>query len=372
MCFLNREEKDMSKDKATIRNSNIELLRICAALGVIILHYNNENMGGGFRYVDMQSINSYLMYFFENVAICAVNVFVLISGFFMSKKREVNTSKAVELIVQVIVFNAATLMLRLLANGFALSWKECLVTLLPLNYYVTLYIVVFLLSPYINSFLSGLKDSIFKKLVLILVVLFSVWPTILDVMSLVLESDFGGMNTIGINGSQNGYTIVNFMLMYIIGAYLKRCIYPKKAINYLWRLCICWGIQFMCSYIAAMVGVGLDIVWAYCNPMVILTAIYTFLFFYNLKEIKSKVINSLAKAAFTVYLLHMLFVGRIAIERFVNSSPLIYLLHVTLSCICIYLICYIVYLFYNYIISRVFGYLEKFIKFPVISCGDNK
>lgn len=30
------------------RQSNIELLRILAMLGVIILHYNNESIGGGY------------------------------------------------------------------------------------------------------------------------------------------------------------------------------------------------------------------------------------------------------------------------------------------------------------------------------------
>ena len=32
------------------RNSGIELLRILAAMGVIILHYNNAEIGGGLKY----------------------------------------------------------------------------------------------------------------------------------------------------------------------------------------------------------------------------------------------------------------------------------------------------------------------------------
>lgn len=35
-------------DKKRDRESNIELLRILAMLGVIILHYNNRDIGGGF------------------------------------------------------------------------------------------------------------------------------------------------------------------------------------------------------------------------------------------------------------------------------------------------------------------------------------
>ena len=39
------------------RQSNIELLRILAILGVILLHYNNDSSGGGFRFVEPGSLN---------------------------------------------------------------------------------------------------------------------------------------------------------------------------------------------------------------------------------------------------------------------------------------------------------------------------
>ena len=54
-------------------------------------------------------------------------------------------------------------------------------------------------------------------LVLILV-LFTVWPTFFDLIQGVLGKELLGISTIGMYGSQYGYTIVNFVLMYIIGA----------------------------------------------------------------------------------------------------------------------------------------------------------
>lgn len=41
MIYMRRKESINNK-----RDSSIELLRIIAMIGVIILHYNNENMGG--------------------------------------------------------------------------------------------------------------------------------------------------------------------------------------------------------------------------------------------------------------------------------------------------------------------------------------
>ena len=52
-----------------IRNSNIELLRILTAMGIMILYYNNTTMGRGLTLAENYSINlileeksSYLYY----------------------------------------------------------------------------------------------------------------------------------------------------------------------------------------------------------------------------------------------------------------------------------------------------------------------
>ena len=46
-----------------IRNSNIELLRILTAMGIMILHYNNTTMGRGLTLAENYSINQmFLIY----------------------------------------------------------------------------------------------------------------------------------------------------------------------------------------------------------------------------------------------------------------------------------------------------------------------
>lgn len=47
----------MPTNKTKVRDSNIELLRILAIMGVVVLHYNNWNIGGGSRYVEAGSVN---------------------------------------------------------------------------------------------------------------------------------------------------------------------------------------------------------------------------------------------------------------------------------------------------------------------------
>lgn len=67
-----------------IRNSNIELLRILTAMGIMILHYNNTTMGRGLTLAENYSINQMLLILLESLFICGVNLFVLISGYFLS------------------------------------------------------------------------------------------------------------------------------------------------------------------------------------------------------------------------------------------------------------------------------------------------
>ena len=83
------------------RQSNIELLRILAIMGVIVLHYNNAEMGGGgLGYVAKDSINEWVLRFFESVFICAVDLFVLITGYFMCKSQ-ISIRKYVKLFLEV-------------------------------------------------------------------------------------------------------------------------------------------------------------------------------------------------------------------------------------------------------------------------------
>lgn len=64
------------------RESNIELLRIILILMVIVLHYLNGNMGGELSHFERNSLNFFLGHIIESFSIIAVNVFIIITGFF--------------------------------------------------------------------------------------------------------------------------------------------------------------------------------------------------------------------------------------------------------------------------------------------------
>ena len=105
------------------RKSNIELLRILAIWGVVILHYNNPSIGGGMAYASEGGINFYFLYFLESCCICAVDLFMLISGYFLVESKSRNVWRVLELIAQVMVFNVGIYIVRSLTGHNSISIK---------------------------------------------------------------------------------------------------------------------------------------------------------------------------------------------------------------------------------------------------------
>ena len=147
--------------KQTQRQSNIELLRIVLILGVIILHINNKGMGGAFNIAPTYTINGKILYMLEALFICAVNTFIIITGYFMYDRFTINFVKPIGLLLKLIIFHALIYILHCM-NGEAFSRREFTKQLLPTDYFIILYIVLMFISPFINIILNKLnkRDSV--------------------------------------------------------------------------------------------------------------------------------------------------------------------------------------------------------------------
>ena len=149
------------------RKSNIELLRIFAALGVIVLHYNNPNIGGGIKYAKSGSAEQNIMLVLESIFICAVNVYVLISGYFMRKSMKRDLLKPLELIVQLIVYEFSFCIIKTLAKGKRITFDVIVSYFTPSYWFIFVYIAMYLISPYLSLVWDKLSPKA-KKILLIL------------------------------------------------------------------------------------------------------------------------------------------------------------------------------------------------------------
>ena len=343
----------MSQKERKGRASNIELLRILSLLGVIVLHYNNTGIGKALLYVKHGTLNYYILMLLESVFICAVNVFILISGYFMSQKNKINIIKPIQLIIQVIVFSLISYCFQIKTGNDIFSIKGILSHMVPNNYFVILYITVYILSPYLNCLIHQINDK--KKFIIISFMLFSIYPTIVDLFTVLTKREWMGLSSIGMYGSQEGYTIVNFIMMYMIGAVIRniedkikynQCLYCM-AFAIIAILNLLWGIY------------DTKTAWEYCNPLVVLEAVIIFILFKQIKMKSNSTINTAAKAAFSVFLLHTLFLPYIRIEKYVNAKLIVLIMHVFVSAVIIYSICTLVYIIYEKMTNPIFKKMDK-------------
>lgn len=340
------------------RQSNIELLRIVSMLGVIVLHYNNTEIGGALLFAS--GVNKGILLFLESIFICAVNLYMLISGYFLCCKNTRKIARTIELLIQVILFQIGFYALGIFLKQNTFSVEGLLESFIPNNYFVILYIVCFLISPYINVLLKRLGKKQSFQMLTILLITFSIWPTVVDVLKEITGKTWFGLSSIGIEGSQNGYTIVNFVLLYCIGAYLR--LYMEKNYKYT-SLLATFGIivAVICVWaiINDMRGIVGGSAWEYCNPFIITEAVLLFMIFQKLPMKHNRVINSLSKGAFTVYLLHTPFLPYVNIAEFVKKAPVIMVLHILLVVVAIYCICFICYVIYEKITRPIIRLIEK-------------
>ena len=342
------------------RESNIELLRILCIMGIIVLHFNSPSISGGFSSVEAYSANSVILHFLESLFVGGVDIFIIISGYFMCHKNKVLLDKPIMLLVQVIVYRVGISLASFVILGGSI--KSVLISFLPVNYFVILYIALYLVAPFVNKVLAEMPELIMKRFIILLVVLFSVWTTFSAIMVNVTGESLDGLSTIGVSGNQDGYTIVTFVMLYLIGAYL-RC--NDKSLSRM--TCVVIVIACVCvltvwSYIGFVKGVKVS-AFNYDNPVVIALSICIFLFFKSINIPYSKVINGLAKGVFGVFLLHILFMSYIDASRFTSKNPFILLGAIVIIVIAVFVVCWVVDWLYRLVYKYTIGRLvENYIK----------
>ena len=310
---------------ANQRQSNIELLRLLAIVGIIILHYNNADMGGGFRYVTSGSLNEGILLFLESIAICGVNLFIMISGFFLARTNQRSVGKAIVLLIQVCIFSLVHYVVLVATGREVFSIKGVIGYLIPQNWFVTLYIVLYLISPLLNRAFRNLKSW---KVLAGLIFLFSFVPTVLDLVFRITGREFSSLMTLGTNGSGRGYTIVGFVLCYIIGAALNWMRLEKISTWAIWLILLADVILiFLWS------RWDQNTAFSYCNPLVVLEAAAFMALFLRMNMGVNRFINLVSESTFSIFLIHLYAVSYLRIEQFVQKPWYVMVLHLLLSCL---------------------------------------
>ncbi len=140
-------------DSIKSRNTSLDSLRIISMLMIVILHVNSH--GGVLN--NISYVNTTIARLFEYFCVCAVNIFILISGYFLVDSK-FKLSRLIKLLLQVWFYSWVINIIMVLAGNATLSAKELISIAFPISYkeywFITAYIIMYLLSPALNRLIK--------------------------------------------------------------------------------------------------------------------------------------------------------------------------------------------------------------------------
>ena len=199
----------MNKTK-TARDSGIELLRIVALLFVIMIHYSDKALP---LLTPERGLN--VLVFLRSLSAGAVDIFIIISGYFLCTSYHRPIGKPVSLLAQVVYRNLLVYAIILVFGLNVLKMKTLAYQFVPSSYYPVLFCVLFMISPWLNVVWRFKKTL--PVFIITITAFFSVWPTLVDFSEEFLDFEWFGLSSVGARGAQAGFNIVNFILLYYWG-----------------------------------------------------------------------------------------------------------------------------------------------------------
>ena len=333
-----------------IRDSGIELLRILLMLMVIFIHVC---VYGGYSDIAIhhlaipERILYHLVYLSSR---CCVYVYIVVFGYFSvtsNKSLDTIKGKIAKIYLPMLFYS---ILIPFLGQSLGL-WKldaiEKIRAFFPLTskiwYFMTLYLLVLILSPFLNKVLISLSKKEYTQFVVILFLLFSVW-TLFSQLS--QTSDIIRLDKIF--QTSKGQSLYGFVYMYILGGYLRLHIPCRNnaKFRYLFAFAGLVIVNFLLSqYLYSYDKISI----VYDNPILVLQGICLVLFFRDLK-FKSKVINYIASVNLGVYMIHEQFLvrnklwhdwfGFLSDKSFYRSNT--YPFKILLICLTVFTVCGII------------------------------
>lgn len=276
------------------RESNIELLRMIAMLMIIGHHFA---VHGGFYFRQDQITGNLLFLQWLSVGgKIGVNLFVLISGYFLVTASGIRIQKAAKLWLQIFFYSTVIFFVFCLTGLADFSLKGLVEALFPVLskqwWFASTYFVMYLLSSVINRRLGKLSQ---KKHLLLLAVLAVFWYVV-PVFTWLPE---------------RFRDLAWFLFLYCIAAYLRLYGRSEGRKAGIWLaigtglLLLSFGYAvFLLRFLVKSQNSFETVYFQTWDLLMLLPAIPLLLGFLGLKMKNSAWINALAAASFGVYLIH--------------------------------------------------------------------
>ena len=294
------DEKMIVKISQEKRNHGIDLLRIFSMFYVIILH--TLGLGGILANLEPGTPQYTILWFVEIWASCAVNIFVIISGYtgFTKEEKKNDWSKLIILSLQVIFYGAGIAILYKFVHPDRVSESTIQDMFFPLTnevyWFFCAYTGLFIIKPFLNAAVRSLEKNVLNRLMVIVFFFFCCFSMVTNPFRLT-----------------EGYSFSWFVILYLIGAALKKSEIERKisipkallGIIFLSAGTLLWKIYGSDIHLMNL-NFRRDSLISYVSPVTVSAAIFHVLLFTKLRF--SRIINRLiaffAPGAFAVYLIN--------------------------------------------------------------------
>ena len=279
---------------AKARNTNIEFLRIVSIFCIMFLHMYRHASGGAV-FDSGFSLNHVVLILVGSWGLVGVFLFIIISSYFLVDSQEVKLNKLLNVVFCTSLYALIAFCVSCIYLGKSISAKEIIKAILSpaLNsyWYITGYIVLYLLHPTLNILIKKLSTSELSKIVVAGFLLCFVYKYIyvtapIEIVGLFLSVYFGIALFKRVQGK------INYRMVYLSGwlaALLIVCLGVLHALFY--------GKISIIKYIYSQSI-------SKFSPFMFMIAFALFCVCINKKPSYSKVINFMSKAVLPVYLIH--------------------------------------------------------------------
>jgi len=271
------------------RQSNIECLRLVAMLFVLVLHTNYLSIGSP-KFGEVSTIEFLGRNFMEAFTFIAVNVFILISGYFSIQPK----AKSIYSFLFMCFFYSVGIRI-FYSLGYAyigktpqLDFWSSFLFLSNSVWFVVDYLMLMLFAPILNKYV---EHSSKKELVTI-------------ILLMILFSSYFGLIRKSLVEYVSGFSFVTFILIYLIGRYVRLYVtIQQSAKNYYWGYVIGLLLAVGGSCVTSYLNKGATTFYSYTNPIFIFTATCAFLLCARI-QFTSKKVNYISKSTFALLLIH--------------------------------------------------------------------
>ena len=305
-----------------MRASNFELLRLLAMLMIIFHHFAVH--GGFFFDTEFISINRIWIQFITIGGKLGVNIFVLISGYFLVDEQKLRLKKIFKFWGQIVFYSVIIYLLFLVINNQSISITRVIKSILPITvdywWFASTYFVMYIASPFLNILLRNMSKQIYKYYLLIMFILWSLLPSVTTM-------------------SYQSNELWWFVFLYSIAAYIK--IYGIRdfgiktyAISSILVIVLTW----LSVVVIDILGTRFSVFASYAlhfygmqNVAMLFSALLIFLLFRSLQIKNSMIINEIAGTTFGIYLIHdhpsirNFFWGRVFVNSEYVNAPFLFL-----------------------------------------------